>query len=331
MAKPKKKTILLFIFLVVILYLIVEVIPPLTGALASTEVLEYGRLKVSDECECWIIRDETVYKAAQTGTVKIYTGEGTLVKKGVKLMDFTPSEGGGKKKKEEGDSRFREMKDRLGDSMVTDNDQTSQRKGLFSMYMDGYESYLSPDNMNKLSESELKQVTKTPESLERTGVIKGDPVYKIADNSRWYLICWVEEGKIARYEKNKQVKIKLPKGTIEAKVYSTNKEGNKWQLILSTNRYYKDFLKERKLNAEIITTDMEGLLVTNDCLAMKDKKVGCYVRNTAGDYTFKEVQTLATDGEKTLVTETEFFDKKGNPVNTVKAYDEVKRDPESED
>ena len=32
-----------------------------------------------------------------------------------------------------------------------------------------------------------------------------------------------------------------------------------------------------------------------------------------------------TDGKMTLVTEKQFFDKKGKPVNTVKAYDEVKR------
>ena len=60
---------------------------------------------------------------------------------------------------------------------------------------------------------------------------------------------------------------------------------------------------------------------------MKGTKAGCYVKTPAGDYVFKEVQTLATDGDKTLVTETEFFDDKGKPVSTVKAYDEVKRDP----
>jgi hypothetical protein len=37
---------------------------------------------------------------------------------------------------------------------------------------------------------------------------------------------------------------------------------------------------------------------------------------------------INTDGSKTLVSEVEFFDEKGKPVSTVKAYDEVKRDPE---
>ena len=330
MPKLKRKTIIIFILAVLGLYLIVEVIPPLTGALASTEILEYGRLKVSDKQECWILRDETVYKADKTGTIKVFAGEGTLLKKGTRIMDFSekPVKKG---KKEEGSSAYKEMVSRMGDAMVAEKDQKSDRKGLFSFYVDGYESFLSPKKMKELTESELKQIKEAPESLERTEVIKGDPIFKIADNSRWYIMCWIDEGKIGRYEKDKAVKVKLPGDTIDAKVYQVNEAGGKWQLILSTNRYYKDFLTKRSFDAEIITTDMEGLLISNDCLAMKDKKVGCYVRSTSGDYVFKEVQTQATDGEKTLVTETEFFDKKGRPVSTVKAYDEVKRDPDSDD
>ena len=273
MPKLKKKTILIFILIVIALYVIVEVIPPLTGALASTEVLEYGKLKVSSTEDCWIVRDETVYKADRTSGIKVFAGEGTLIKKGSKVMQYTSS-------KEE-----------------------------------------SEDSNESGDEGSV------PEKVERSSAAKGDPIFKIADNSIWYLVCWIDEGEIARFEKDKQVKVKLEDSTIEAKVDRIKQAGDKWFLVLSTNRYYKDFLKLRRLEAEIISTDMKGLLISNDCLIMKGKKAGCYVKTPAGDYVFKEVQTLATDGDKTLVTETEFFDDKGKPVSTVKAYDEVKRDP----
>ena len=90
MPKLKKKTILIFILIVIALYVIVEVIPPLTGALASTEVLEYGKLKVSSTEDCWIVRDETVYKTPETGTMKIYAAESTLIKRGSRILDLTP-------------------------------------------------------------------------------------------------------------------------------------------------------------------------------------------------------------------------------------------------
>ena len=328
MPKLKKKTVIIFILAVILLYVIVEVIPPLTGALASTEVLEYGKLKVSDIEDCWIVRDETVYKAPETGTMKVYAGEGTLIKRGSRILDLTSKNSDSKTIGSEGSSAYKGFRNRLGDAMVAEKDGKSDRKGLFSFYVDGYESYLTPGRIKKLTESEIKSVTKKPESLERTDATKGDPIFKIADNSAWYLVCWIDEEKIARFEKNKQVSVRLPGGTIEAKVDQVNEAGSKWQLVLKTNRYYKNFMKNRSFEAEIVTTDLEGLLISNDCLVMKDKKTGCYVKDRTGEYKFREVQTLATDGEKTMVTETQFFDEKGNPVMTVKAYDEVKKDPD---
>lgn len=330
MPKLKKKTILIFILIVIALYVIVEVIPPLTGALASTEVLEYGKLKVSSTEDCWIVRDETVYKADRTSGIKVFAGEGTLIKKGSTVMQYTSSKKESEDSNESGDegsSAYKEFRDRLGDDMVAEKDGKSDRKGLFSFYIDGYESYLTPDRINKFKEDEMLNIGSVPEKVERSSAAKGDPIFKIADNSIWYLVCWIDEGEIARFEKDKQVKVKLEDSTIEAKVDRIKQAGDKWFLVLSTNRYYKDFLKLRRLEAEIISTDMKGLLISNDCLIMKGKKAGCYVKTPAGDYVFKEVQTLATDGDKTLVTETEFFDDKGKPVSTVKAYDEVKRDP----
>lgn len=327
MPKLKRKTIIIFILVVIALYVITEVIPPLTGALASTEVLEYGKLKVSSVEDCWIVRDETVYKADRTGDIKISAGEGTLIKKGARILEYKDQKEENAEKKK-GSSAYKDLIDRLGDAMVAEKDGKSDRKGLFTYYVDGYEGFLTPDKLKKLKENEMMSISGVPESLERTSADAGDPIYKIADNSLWYLVCWIDEGDIARFEKDKLVKVKMPEGTIEAKVYYLRQDGEKWLLILSTNRYYKDYLKVRKVESEIISTDMEGLLISNDCLIMKGKTVGCYVKTPAGDYVFKEVQTLATDGSKTLVSEVEFFDEKGKPVSTVKAYDEVKRDPE---
>ena len=238
MPKLKKKTIIIFILIVIALYVIVEVIPPLTGALASTEVLEYGKLKVSSVEDCWIVRDETVYKADRTGGIKVFSGEGTLIKKGSKVMRYDSS-ADENKGDDEGSSSYKEFRDRLGDDMIAEKDGKSDRKGLFSFYIDGYESYLTPDKINKLKEDELLNIGSVPEKVERSSAAKGDPIFKIADNSVWYLVCWIDEGEIARFEKDKHVKVKLEDSTIEAKVDRIKQAGDKWFLVLSTNRYFR--------------------------------------------------------------------------------------------
>lgn len=328
MPKLKKRTIILFILAVILMYVLVEVLPRVGGALADTEIIEYGKLRVSDDVEGWIVRDETVYKASGTGNIKVFTDEGTLVKKGSKLMDFKEAPKKTDQVKEESDdgtSRYKDLIKRLGDGLVFEKKQKSGRKGIFSQYVDGYESTFTPKTMKDLSESDYKQADTPPENLARETVTKGDPVYKIADNSAWYIVCWIDEEDISKYEKGKIVSVRPDKGKFDASVNDIKSDDGKWRVILKTNRYYSEFMKSRLLRAKIVTTDSEGLLISNDCLTTKDKKVGCYVKNTAGDYVFREVQTLGTDGKKTLVTEKEFFDKKGKAVKTVRAYDEVKR------
>ena len=328
MPKLKKSTIIIFILAVIVMYVLVEVLPRVGGALASTEVIEYGKLRVSDEVTGYIVRSETVYSAAETGSVKVFTDEGTLVKKGSKLMDFKKAPEKADQVKEESDKGTSEYKDiikRLGDALVPDKNQKSGRKGIFSLYIDGFEGAFTPKTINELDESDFSQADQPPESLKRENVTKGDPIYKIADNSKWYIVFWIDEEDISKYEKGKTVSVRPDDGKFDATVDNIKSDNGQWKVILRTNRYYKGFMKHRILETKIVTTDSEGLLVSNDCLTTKNKKVGCYVKNTAGDYVFKEVQTLGTDGKKTLVTEKEFFDKKGKAVKTVRAYDEVKR------
>mgnify|MGYP000966106603 CR=1 FL=1 len=90
MPKPKKRTISVFILAAIALYIVIGVIPTLTGALTRTEILEYGDLKARHEIKCWIIRSETVYSVASSGIVEYKSDEGTLLRKGAKVLEFTP-------------------------------------------------------------------------------------------------------------------------------------------------------------------------------------------------------------------------------------------------
>ena len=328
MAKLNRKTVVIFVLLVVALYIVIEVVPRVTGALTGTEILEYGELRVSVPVEAWIVRDETCYKAAKDGTMKGFVEEGSLVKRGSKVVDFTASEKGG-----EGDdihdsgAKYKGIRERLGKELIEDTDQKAQRKGIFSCYIDGYEALLNPGNMRKVAYSDVKGIDSAPKDLKRKRAHAGEPIYKIADNSQWYLLCWIESDDINNFEKGRSVKIAFEDATVDASVYSIDQDGDRYRIVVATNRYYKDLMKIRACNAEIVTTDMEGLLISNRCLTTQKKKVGCYVKTTTGEYVFREVKTLASDGEKTVVAETQFFNEDGEPVNTVKAYDEVLTDP----
>ena len=50
-------------------------------------------------------------------------------------------------------------------------------------------------------------------------------------------------------------------------------------------------------------------------------------KTKTGNFVFKPVYVEATDGKRSIVTGTYFYDDDGNTVNTVNIYDEVKKHP----
>ena len=83
----KKKPIILFPILLIVLYVLIYVVPGLSGALQSTYTVEYGTLSTYDDATGYIIRDESVYVAVSSGTQNRYIEDGKLVRKGTKILE----------------------------------------------------------------------------------------------------------------------------------------------------------------------------------------------------------------------------------------------------
>ena len=72
MSKFRKKPILIFVIALIALYIIIYIIPKVTGALVSSYTVEYGELKVADETQGYLVRDEQVYVSAASGKANRY-------------------------------------------------------------------------------------------------------------------------------------------------------------------------------------------------------------------------------------------------------------------
>lgn len=332
MPKPKKRTIYIFIIALVTLYVVIEIVPFLTGALTSTEVLKYGELKVEQEVVCYLVRDETVYGAPDSGDIKYRFEEGSLVKKGAKLLTFnkdssiTGEDETALLKK----SDFKTIMDRLGKNLVLDQNFTAATRGIFSTNVDGYEAIFTTTTIDGLTYQEVSGMSIKSQDAARNYALKSEPLYKIADNTNWYMVFWVKKNEAAKYKPDTTVTVTLPEGDVHASVSTLTTDEEMVKVVLKTNRYYKGFASQRKVQANVLLVDQRGLLVSNGSLTTKDGITGVYIKNTIGDYVFKPVRTIATDGDKTLVLEDVYYDEEGQPVDTVNVYDEVLKNPEAD-
>lgn len=320
MARRKNKLVLAFIIAVVVLYIVIYVIPGLNSALTPTYTVEYGELRVTDSVDACIVRNEQVYFSGKAGKANRYFKQGALVRRGSKVMDVS-GKGGAKEKK------FSDLRSSIkGEARISASDLKTKKEGILSYYADGYESRLTPDFMKKHNAEYYRKVRECDViPLKRSTIAKGDPVFKIADRSLWYLVCYIPESSTSRYKVGSPVSAEISGTEIRGTIQSLKKEGDQQQLIIRTNYYLKGFAVKRSVPAKIITADNMGLLVYNSSISKKNGHKGVWVKQKTGDYKFVRIGIISTDGKKSVVYKSYFYDEKGKQITTLKSYDEVLR------
>jgi len=292
----KRIIFVLFILSLLTLYIIIYAIPGLTGAFVKTEILRYGNLRITDNVTCYFVRDEKVYRADKAGSIDYYIGDSVHVKTGTKIL-------------------------RAGNT-----DFISEFNGITSYYIDGYEDYFTPESIKELKYSVVSELDLIPENVVAYDAMYGDPLYKLCDNKKWYIVCWVDAANISKYNKGKRIVVELPLGQVEATVSEIIEDGDKWLIALETDRYYEEFSRVRAVPAAVVPSDYSGIVVRNDSITVSDGAVGVYVKAKNGEFIFKPVRIITTDGKDSIV-EASYYYEEGERVATVNIYDEILINP----
>ena len=322
MNKIKKKKIIIFLIAFVMLYILIYLVPRITGALTQTYIAKYENLKVEDKIIGYFVRDEKVYSAARSGKINKYIKEGELIKKGTSVLEITGEN------TDEIDPKYEKIISELGSNMICDSSYKSRAEGIVSYYTDGCENLFTPEKMQKMTfESVKSKIVNTVVSLDRKTAVKGEPIFKIIDRSCWYFLCWIDTSNAKKYIVGKTITIAFGKDNIFADVYKTIDQGEYTLIILKTNRYYENFDKSRFAGVSLITSDESGLIVENSSITTENKQKGVYRKNKVGEYIFTPIKIITTDGKKSVVQKSYFYDSDGKLLNTINNYDEVLKNP----
>lgn len=336
MGKIKKKTVILFVLALVVLYAIIYIVPKVNGAMTPSYIAEYGQLKIYDETTAYFVRNEKVYLAATTGDTNYFFEEGSLVRKDGKIMEVSEN-GKTNATDSEGnpigpDAAYHGVLDRLGEDGIVREDYCVDDVGLVSYYTDGFEAALSPTSMEKRDYTFFQQLSQDAVlQLSRKSVIAREPVFKIVDRTKWYMVCFVDIEHLERYETGNRVTVEFEDGTVDAYVESAVEFGDKARIILYTDYYYEQFAQLRVAEASLVTYDENGVIVENTSITEQKGQKGVFVKGKNDDFFFVPVKVFATDGEKSLIADDFYYDteKDGEMVMTVEVYDEILKNAKS--
>lgn len=309
--KGTKRTIFIYILILVAFYVGIYIVPQVSDIFVETYSAEYGVLQVKDETTCLFVRDEKVYTADNSGSVERVISRGSLMRSGARIVN------------------------------VGDEGYYSDMKGIVSYYYDGLEQIYTPENIDSIRSSTLKNIQESETSqvvtAPKESAAAGDVIFKIVDNQQWYLLCWIDRKQIEKYTEGAKITVDFLDGEdgkestqIEMRISRLVPQGSETLVVLSCNRHYGDFDQYRIRECALITSNTSGILLETSSIVEEEGQKGVYVVDKLGRYNFTPIRILDQDGDVTVAEKNYFYNAEGYSVATVKNYDEILR-PQAEE
>lgn len=328
----------IYVGLIIICIIAIYAVPSLKGMLDKTYVTENARLDITDRVSAFIVRDETVYVADKTGSVNRLAEAGKLVKAGTRIVELTEEAKDTTQKlsdtgTDEISTRYVAIIDELGDETKVTKSGKCKNAGYISYHVDGAEAALGTDRLADLNRSDLEAFSarKAIETPSRSCTI-GEPVFKVVNNSRWYLVFYIENEAAGKYHEGSYLYIDVNGEQIRVQVSGVYEGNENSKIVLKCKSFFDGFLEERRLDTTVTVASAEGLKLRDSSIAVDAKgRKGVFVKNKIGKHIFKPISVKADDGTNCVAYSDIYVDDGGNFVETIRTYDEIVAQPTEED
>ena len=329
MSKKWIAVIALYLGLLAACIVVLYAVPSVRGMLEKTYIAEFGTLDVKDEVSAFVVRDEQVYVAAQSSGLERRIEEGELTKAAAVVVYLNSKEGNDSTAE---DGSYDDIVNNLGKSVKETKDGSTADAGYVSYSVDGAEAELTTARLEELTKADYESLTgrKAKETPKR-GCKKGEPVFKIIKNHKWYMVFYTDKENAARYREGSYASMDVNGEPIRLRVYRVEEVNDAARVILECKSFFDGFLESRTINATLTLASAEGLILQKSSLVEHDGKQGVFVKNKLGEHKFKPVLIVASDKDMCVAYSDLYLDAEGNFVETIGTYDEIIAEPSEED
>lgn len=198
--------------------------------------------------------------------------------------------------------------------------------GILTYYIDGYEGDITYDNVFNLKFDEILSLDIEPYLAADPMVYSGDPLYKIVDDSSYYLIIVTEQGSQNKFDISSDLKITTENKTLLGSIEEIFAAGDQVAIAIKVEEFIEDFYKDRFVNIQLKQEPYKGLKIKLSSLLKKGDTYGVYVVDKLNRVLFKPVKIIKYEGENAIVKETSFYDIVNGEsviIDSVSIYDRV--------
>lgn len=181
-------------------------------------------------------------------------------------------------------------------------DTVADRAGIFSSYIDGLESVLTPERIKEYNPDYIRSLTAQGISFTNgKNVVTGDPMCKVMNNHNWYVLGIVNEAMREKLDISKTPTIRftnLSGSSVEGElVYVSDPDANGDSLCMyRMQTYLESAFSYRNIDIQIIFNEYSGYKIPTDAIHTGDSINEYYVYARQGSESYKcEIEILHSD------------------------------------
>lgn len=181
-------------------------------------------------------------------------------------------------------------------------DTVADRAGIFSSYVDGLESVLTPERIQEYTPEYVRSLdVSSNEYINGSSIITGDPVCKVMNNHSWYVMGIIDNDHRLLLKAKPNVTVRfsnLSGSSVDGEcIYLSDADANGDSIFLLRIQTYLDSaFSFRNIDSQIIFDEHSGYKVPTDALRTGDAIGKYYVYARQGSGTYKcDVKILYSD------------------------------------
>lgn len=150
---------------------------------------------------------------------------------------------------------------------------TAAEAGVLCLSYDGLEETLHPDMAEEVTEKQIGS-SKTQYISKAKGVQEGDPLFKIIESNKWYIVAYLPNTETASWEAkttSRRLNMMTEEETyqVNALVESLETGEKQTKVVFSSYEHMEDFMEDRTVSFSLEGAVAEGLKIPNDAIVEK--------------------------------------------------------------
>ena len=151
------------------------------------------------------------------------------------------------------------------------NRVTASQSGVFSGYVDGYESLLTPDMLGTITAGQLAQLARERPAEDNAAI------GKLITDTTWYFACTLPEEDAGRLVEGRKVTVRFSRDWSGEVSMTVERIGDPTDgqcvVVLSTDKYLSDTTLLRRQTVELVFDSITGVRVPKEALRVEEQTV----------------------------------------------------------